>query len=208
MAAPVADDSQGYSRALDDLVDEATAAPALPSSDEACPKCGAPMPAHVVLCVSCGYDSRSGKVLKTKKRKEADPSAAAEAAKTAGRFVIGLVLSSVGALIGSVIWCVVVFVTFHEIGWIAWGLGFLAGLGMKLGYGEESDTAGFASAGIAVAGILAAKGVIFIIISAALAQAGEKPIGFSELFGLWDALFFFLAAATAYKIGNGSYGSN
>jgi hypothetical protein len=206
MAAPVDDESQAYG-ALDDLVDEASAAP-VPSLESSCPKCGASMPDHVVLCISCGYDSRSGKVLKTKRRKEADPSAVGEAAKTAGRFIIGVVLSSAGALIGSVIWCVVAFATLREIGWIAWGLGFLAGLGMKIGYGEESDTAGFASAGISIAGILAAKAVIFIAFSAALAEAGEPPIGFKELFGLWDALFFFLAAATAYKIGNGSYGSD
>jgi hypothetical protein len=204
-ALPDEDDDPGYSVALDEMVGEAAAAPQPAAADTSCPKCGAAMPSHIVLCISCGYDSRSGKVLKTKRRRE---SAAGEAAKTAGRFVMGLVLSSVGALIGAVIWCVVAFVTDYEIGWIAWGVGFLAGLGMKLGYGDESDTAGFASAGIAVAGILVAKAVIFVIISAALAQGGEPPIGFAELFGLWDALFFFLAAATAYKIGNGSYGAD
>ncbi len=159
------------------------------------------MPAHAVLCVGCGYDTRSGKVRKTKRRKE---SAANESAVTAGKFVIGIVLSSVAAFIGIAIWITIAVVTGFEIGWIAWGVGGLIGLGMRLGYRDETQVSGFVAAGIAFLSVGLFKG--FVILGALVARAeGENipMVGREGVFHPFDILFILLAVATAYKVASG-----
>lgn len=187
---------------LNDLVDEAAVQPVEASPPESsCPECGAGMPAHAVLCVGCGYDTRSGKVRKTKRRKE---SAANESAVTAGKFVIGIVLSSVAAFIGIAIWITIAVVTGFEIGWIAWGVGGLIGLGMRLGYRDETQVSGFVAAGIAFLSVGLFKG--FVILGALVARAeGENipMVGREGVFHPFDILFILLAVATAYKVASG-----
>lgn len=51
--------------------------------------------------------------------------------------------------------------TGYEIGWIAWGIGILAGVGMLFGRREEGEAAGMAAAVFSLAGIMAAKAMIF-----------------------------------------------
>jgi hypothetical protein len=80
---------------------------------------------------------------------------------------MNLLRSAIGALIGgaigAVIWGAVVWYTGYEIGWIAWGVGILAGVGAKLGTDEPEVATGILAAVLAVLSIGAAKyGVISI----------------------------------------------
>ena len=113
------------------------------------------------MCVSCGLDAS------TERRARAaaeEPSLAGRIAKLAGTSLLGCILSGVGALIGAAIWFAIAAKTGYEIGWIAWGLGFLAGIGMVLGYRDQTTTAGITAAIISVIGIVAAKAAIFIFV--------------------------------------------
>ena len=93
------------------------------------------------------------------------------------------------------------------------GLGFLAGAGMAIGNREGDDGAGIAAAAISLAGILAAKWMIYVnfmapMISAAVMESlygeGETVPGFfSLMFGPMDGIFVLLAFFTAYKVGSG-----
>lgn len=69
-----------------------------------------------------------------------------------------LVGGLVGGLIGGIIWVVIGYFSGYEVGYIAWGVGFLVGLGVRLAAQDEGGfVPGFASVGIAVLSILAAK---------------------------------------------------
>jgi predicted Zn finger-like uncharacterized protein len=64
----------------------------------------------------------------------------------------------VGGLVGGGIWAAIGHFTGVEIGWIAWGVGFVVGLGVRIGAGENYGIApGGTAAGIAIATILIAK---------------------------------------------------
>ena len=67
-----------------------------------------------------------------------------------------LVGATIGALVGAVLWAVVLYFTEYEIGWIAWGIGGLVGLGAKLLGGTGRNMA-LACAGLAVVGIFLGK---------------------------------------------------
>jgi hypothetical protein len=208
-----------------------------------------------------------------------------------------LVAGTIGGLIGAAVWAGISYATNFEIGWIAWGIGFLVGVCVRISAGENEE--GFAPGAvagvIAIAAVLAGKyaavsmlvasldidstqinftaeemiasfaddivkertargqSVVFPIgktIDDAVAQADypadvwqeaaakwatipaaeqqqqitqrrevmqallggfERNLrteGFWQSFGLFDALWFFLAAATAYKLGHGNIASD
>jgi hypothetical protein len=94
----------------------------------------------------------------------AKPSVVGKVAKLAGPFVLGCVLSGVGALIGAGIWFAVAAKTGYEIGYIAWGVGVAAGFGMAIGYRDHSTVAGVVAVGMSLFGILAAKLAIFAFV--------------------------------------------
>jgi hypothetical protein len=132
-----------------------------------CPACGVALSGNAVLCTTCGYNLQTGRT--------AGPSAVGEAARGAlgavgglatlgGRFTRGCLGSAIGAMIGAGIWSGVAHATQYEIGWIAWAVGALAGMGMYLGYGQAGAGAGLVAAGMSVAGIVAAKLVMFLTI--------------------------------------------
>lgn len=130
-----------------------------------CANCGAMMSAEARLCTQCGYDTRTGRKLKAASAKQAAAAAAVRQVATgAGRFLLGTGLCAAGAVVGAVIWCVVAVATGYELGWIAWGLGGLAGLGMRLGYREENARAGAVATVIAVGGIFLGKILVFAFV--------------------------------------------
>ena len=49
---------------------------------------------------------------------------------------MAIVGGTIGGLIGAGIWAGITYGTNHEIGWIAWGVGFLVGAGVRLGSQE------------------------------------------------------------------------
>ncbi len=168
---------------LDDQILEAieqsgrpVAPPAAPTTQvRPCPHCGSPVAAGVQLCAHCGRDveyiagaasAAAGTALRT----------LGAVGKRAGTILLGTLLSIAGATIGAVIWAIVAYRFNYELGWIAWGLGVLAGLGMYVGHRDYSPLAGFLAAGIALVGILAAKVIIFIaVIHAVLTGDTSNP---------------------------------
>lgn len=127
-----------------------------------CPLCGKSIAHGAVMCVACGYDSRTGRRVG---KANASVSAATRLVKSAGTFLLGCVLSGVGALLGASLWLIIGIMTNYEIGWIAWILGLLAGAGMTIGYRQHNTRAGITAACIALGGILLGKAafIVFLI---------------------------------------------
>jgi hypothetical protein len=193
----------------------------VPDAGTRCPSCGASFQAGAVLCIQCGYDLRSGKKLEVSSHAD-DPEparAVSQAARSVGSYLLGCILSLAGVLIGAVVWYVVALMVGVELGWIAWGLGFLGGLGMLLGSRKENDLAGITAAFISIVGIFAAKWLIFATILAVGAEdlvAGEMmleelpngeaaPLTYWSLFGPFEGLCIILAFFTAYSVGCGRF---
>ncbi|NOX58987.1 MAG: hypothetical protein GXP29_09045 [Planctomycetes bacterium] len=180
---------------LDDLMSaestaETTVSADLSTSQKNCPKCRAAMKQDATTCFACGFDPA------TIPKAATGAGAASKVGKLAagtGRFGIGCALSAVGALIGAGIWYGVAVNTGVEWGYIAWGVGVFAGLGMKFGYGQENLRGALAAVTMAALGIVAVKGMI----------SSEYEVEFIELFGIIDAVFIFLALSSAFKIGGG-----
>jgi hypothetical protein len=69
-----------------------------------------------------------------------------------------LVGGLIGALIGGAAWVAVGYFANAEVGWIAWGIGFVVGLGVRAGAGEDDGPApGVVAVSIAVLAIVASK---------------------------------------------------
>lgn len=146
-----------------------------------CPKCATALPKDAVLCVACGYNLKTGKSLGATKVAAA-PGKAAARAKTASQFMLGCVLSFVGALIGAGVWAGIAIGTGYQIGWIAIGLGFLAGIGMLAGYREKDAKGGTAAACISIGGIFVAKVAIFVFVVSAVVTGNTSDIELQKAF--------------------------
>lgn len=113
------------------------------------------------------------------------------------RWVLGGVL---GGGAGALVWAIVGAATHYEIGWIAWGVGFLTGVGLRyaafLGDDDESTLQGVLAGGISLLAVLAGK-----------VAAGWLG-GFVPSLTPFDLLWLGLAVVTAYKIGVGSYNTD
>jgi hypothetical protein len=74
----------------------------------------------------------------------------------------------IGGVVGVFIWVEVGYFTHLEVGWIAWGVGFLVGVGVRyaayMGEQEASTALGFMSAGMAICCILIAKFLVFTLL--------------------------------------------
>ena len=65
---------------------------------------------------------------------------------------------SLGGFVGALIWAFIVYLTSREIGWIAWGVGFLVGLGVRITAGMNYGAfPGGVAAVIAIASIFFGK---------------------------------------------------
>lgn len=126
-----------------------------------CAKCGVAMPGGAVLCTNCGYNAQTGRVTKLARTTSTAGESAVKAAQLAGTFLLGCVLCVVGAAIGGAVWFIVAMQTGYEVGYIAWGLGGLAGLGMAFGSRRSGFMPGVISTGVAVLAIIGAKILIF-----------------------------------------------
>jgi hypothetical protein len=72
-----------------------------------------------------------------------------------------IIAGLIGSGIGAAIWVGVAYGTGYEVGWIAWGIGILAGVGVRMAAGgEEGPAQGIAAAAVAVVAILAAKYIV------------------------------------------------
>ncbi len=80
------------------------------------------------------------------------------------RWLIG---GAIGGAVGVAIWIAVGYFTQYEVGWIAWGVGFLVGVGVRyaafLVDQEESAAQGILAAVMACGSIVFAKWVLFLM---------------------------------------------
>lgn len=125
----------------------------------------------------------------------------------------------VGAAIGGFIWGVIAINTGYEIGWIAWGVGLLAGFGVVLfAGGQRGLPLQLVAVAASVMGILIGKYFTFFYAlkeyvgeeagAGAVAELSMFSAGVVQLFGAslsmlisgFDALWLFLAVATAWGI--------
>lgn len=81
------------------------------------------------------------------------------------RWLVGGLL---GGLAGGLIWVLVGYFTGAEIGWIAWGVGFLVGVGVRyaayLGEQDETPGQGILAGALAIGTILVAKFSLFYLL--------------------------------------------
>ena len=109
---------------------------------------------------------------------------------------------------GAGVWLAIAHFANMEIGWIAWGIGFLVGVAVRfVAYQsdiDESETLGIYSAAVAAGSIALAKYGLYHMLVVAQGLSAEIP--FKSMFSLFDALWFGLACFTAYQVGAGSYG--
>lgn len=174
-----------------------------------CPHCGFGMTPGAVLCVGCGYNTKTGKALKGAKPPSAAAVKAGDAARAMGTFLRGILFSCIGAGLGAGLWIFVGLVGDLELGYIAWALGVLAGIGMIVGARDGTFQSGLTAAGIAFAGILAAK---IVLVSHFLNEKMHVSLPVGELiqpilksmFNPFDVIFALLALGTAFRIGSGS----
>ena len=167
---------------LYDLADQAHSAAAAEPAATVCPNCQSAMTVGAILCTSCGYDTRTGQKLSTTLatasaatpptpmslpgRMPASFQKPAVAVDTGERaaYIRGTIISGVAALIGAFIWFGIAKGIEREIGWVAWGIGVMAGFGMMIGANGNSVTAGMIAAGMAVGGILLGKFMVFTFV--------------------------------------------
>jgi len=131
---------------------------------------------------------------------------------------IGVLVAGVaglaGALVGAAVWSGVAIATDLEVGYVAVLVGFLAGLGVKLGAGKQRGRLlQYLAAALAVVGLLAAKYMLFAY---ALVKVGRErglsigyldgrilsffPEALGQMLGAFDVLFLFLALGAAYRV--------
>lgn len=181
VAAPQPEIAPAAQNTDDDLLSGLGAGPAVAPAaprvaTKPCPHCSASMSVSAGICPACGKSpfaasggGGGGAVLGAAK---AAAGVLGGAASFGGPVVLGFVLSTVGALIGAAIWAGVAFASHYQIGWIAWGIGALAGAGMHLGLRNPSFMGGVGAAGIAAGGIVAAKFAVFFLILASFVGKG------------------------------------
>jgi len=140
---------------------ETSAGPDLAAKQKTCPSCKAAMTKDATICVMCGHDTSKREVAPAAAKGRKAKAAAAGAARSGGRFLVGCGLSCLGALIGAGIWFGLALATEREFGLIAILVGALAGGGMAYGNKAGSALAGWTAAFISVGGIFLAKVLIF-----------------------------------------------
>ena len=125
-------------------------------------------------------------------------------------FMMGITGGFLGAAIGAVLWAVITVLTEYQIGYMALGVGFLAGLGVKLlGKGVDAKFQ-YAGATMALAGCLAGNLMAVIIfgsletgISITTILSRLTPAVVVDLykatFSVMDVLFYGLAISIGYK---------
>ena len=122
--------------------------------------------------------------------------------------LLGIVGGAVGGLIGAAIWAAIVYFTEHEIGWVAWGIGGLVGVGVKVASGGESSTlSGIIAVPVALASVGLGKflSVYFLIWHlGGVAPPIDAVVQFlPNVLGPLDLLWVGLAGFTAYRVASG-----
>jgi hypothetical protein len=220
-ARSAAEDDDDPFKALCDAADEMAMAPV--EEVPRCPQCHSAMGGGAVVCVKCGYDSRTGQRLITEAVKKPSRLTLAygggkkdkvvDAMAPDGSFLLGLVLSAAFALTASLVWIGVAWATGRSFALIAILIGAAAGLGMQAGHRGYSALGGFAAGGVTFATILTAKfAVLYLVILPHLNRLGGNRT-ISDLSAPALGLYFFspigfiimvIGMGAAFKTANGS----
>lgn len=152
-----------------------------PDITEACPACGSALAAGAVLCTICGYNKQTGKSGKTGSSSAPGVGSAAlgAAASLGGAaaskmtfLLLGAVGGIVGGAIGAAVWAGIAYAAHVEIGWIAWGIGFMVGLGVAMLSGRNASPAtGLMAAVIAAGSVLGGK---YLAVSMTVDKESQK----------------------------------
>jgi hypothetical protein len=156
---------------------EIKAKPQPPPTAANCPSCSAPLAAGAVLCVKCGYDTRTRGRRIVEHGEEEEQGPKRSKLGTAASLLRGTFFSFLGAMLGAIAWAVLAYFTLHEFWFMAWALGGLAGLGMALGHEDDDGTfAGIIAAFMSLVGIVAAKVCIIVIFIAAFVSSAANEL--------------------------------
>lgn len=174
-ADPVHDDGGGYGMddLLADLPETGAEAGGVGAMRAACPGCGSAMAGDAVVCMSCGFNTQSGKAASTRvKKQKVGAGGAAKAAGGVGakagslamaplRPVIGALI---GGAIGAAVWAAVAYYMHVEIGFLASGVGAVCGMGALSGTGGGGGLwSGSVAVVVAFASIIMGKVIVFDI---------------------------------------------
>ena len=81
--------------------------------------------------------------------------------RTRGIAAVTLIAGGAAAVVCGVIWAALVVLTGYEVGYVAWGIGFAVGLAVAATAKDANPGYGVSAAGLAVAGLLVGKLLIF-----------------------------------------------
>ena len=124
--------------------------------------------------------------------------------------MMGITGGLLGAAIGAILWAIITVLTKYQIGYMALGIGFLAGIGVKLlGKGVDAKFQ-YTGAALALVGCLAGNLMVVIIfgsmetgISITTILSRLTPAVIIDLykatFNIMDILFYGLAITIGYK---------
>lgn len=177
-----------------------------------CEGCGRP------LCYQCAVHGEDESAAKVQERAMRCAACTAESERPqAANVPKAAVFGAVGALIGAAIWATVRIYANAEVGYIAWGIGGLAGFGVVLGARpSRGKPYQIASVACALGGLVIGK---FWGFAGAASRLYEKESGepwphglfsaemlewfnvnLSNELGPFDLLWLFLAVATAWQL--------
>jgi hypothetical protein len=147
-----------------------------------CPKCFTELPSGAVLCTNCGFDLRTRKALSTTRGDAAPPAlkplgggvlnyGAGKAGKKdkmapQGSFLVGLACCAGFAAAGSIVWFLIGYFTGYSFGFIAMGVGALAGVGMQIGQKGYSKLGGLVASALTLLAIILANIALFVAVLA------------------------------------------
>lgn len=195
-AAPLHDaDDDLMGAFLDDLPAPAQTQDAGDGIRAACPGCGVSMAPGTVVCMSCGFNTRSGKAGKTKVVAGGGASGgakglaglAASAGAAAGSGMATLIGSVIGASIagalGAAVWAGIIVATNYEIGYVAIGVGLACGFGAAVGSrGNTGMITGLVAVALTLLSISGGKYfAVSHLANEALAEWGDASTMFADM---------------------------
>jgi len=155
-----------------------------------CPACATPLSTEAILCIQCGYHLEKEKKIGPDKEATASDSAVkngtAKSSASAVRrkqqrgpqgfpfasYVRGSILSLLFALTAGGLWAAASLSTDYALGFFAWPVGGLAGLGMALAHRDDDGLlAGLTSAFMALVGCVFSKVLYFAFFFSAFTGA-------------------------------------
>ncbi len=163
---------------LEELAAQARAAPSAaqhtPADRVPCPNCSAGVSPGDATCAKCGFDLRQDRLAQLARAESA--AKAKRVAGKAGRAGLGMVCSAVGALVGAGVWYSVTIATGRVFGWMACGVGVLAGAGMVAGNRGPTVTGAVFASGMGVLGIVVGKLMVFYLAIVPIGKAMLEDI--------------------------------